>query len=193
MRYVIHRCGRVGASYRQTFQADRNDGVALFVPFEEAGEGFYFRGGALDVGPAACAEGAEDALTAGPCVGGDAAETNRGAGGYVFVWGGDAGGVDGEEGVGAAGGDGGDAGGEGGAGVEAGDGEEGGGVDEGGFGGGVETELAGCVVAEGEGAAVFVEGEGVVVSGCDGCDVEAAEGGDFVGLVVGAGWACGPT
>ena len=167
MGHVIHCCGRVGASHGETFQADGDDSVGVFVPFIETGEGFYFRGGSLDVGPAPRAEGSEDALTARPGVGGDAAETDR-AGGYFLVWGSDAGCVDGEEGVGAARGDGGDVGGEVGAGVEAGDGEEGGGVDAGGFGGGVETELAGCVVAEGEGAAFFVEGEGVVVSGCDG-------------------------
>ena len=120
------------------------------------------------MGPAAGAEGAEDALAAGPGVGCDAAEAGAWGCCFFFVGGCDAGGVDGEEGVGAAGGDGGDAGEEIGAGVEAGDGEEGGGVDVGGFRAGFETELAGCVVSEGEGAAFFVEGEGVVVSGCYG-------------------------
>lgn len=183
MRDVIHRCGRVSGAYGESFQPDGDDGVVLLVPFVQSGKGFNFRGGALHVGPAPVAEGAEDALATGPGVCCDAAQA--GAGGYFFVGRGDAGSVDGEEGVGAAGGDGGDAGEEVGAGVEAGDGEEGGGVDEGGFGGGVETELAGGVVAEGEGAAVAVEGEGVVVAGCDGGDVEATEGGYFVGLVVG--------
>ena len=118
------------------------------------------------MGPAAGAEGSEDALTAGPGVGCDAAEA--GARGRFFFGTSDSGCVDGEEGVGSAGGDGGYAGGEIGAGVEAGDGEEGGGVDAGGFGAGFETELAGGVVSEGESATFFVEGEGVMVSCCYG-------------------------
>ena len=94
----------------QPSKPDRHDAVGLFVELEEAAEGFEFGWLALHVGPAAIAEGAVDAVAAGPGVGGDAAEL--GPGDAVVASFGDAGGVDGKEGVGAAGGDGGDARGE---------------------------------------------------------------------------------
>lgn len=176
----------------QARQPDGHDGVGAFVVFEEAGEGFDFRWGGLHVRPAAVAEGAVDALTAGPGVGYDARRGARLGGGVVGGTGG-AGGVDGEEGCGAAGGDAGDGGGEAGARVEfLREGKQGGGVDEWGFRGGVEGELAGGVVAEGEDAAGGVDGEAVGVAGGDVGDLEAAQRADFVRLVVGAGGARGP-
>lgn len=181
----------MGAADGEAGQPDGHDAVGAFVVFEEGGEGFDFRGGALHVRPAAGAEGAVDALTAGPGIGRDATRAARRRG--VVAWTGGAGGVDGEEGVGAAGGDAGDGGGEAGAGVEfLLDGEEGGGVDGGGFRVVVEAELAGGVVAEGEDAAVFVDGETVGVAGGDVGDVEAAQRADFVRLVVRAGGPRGP-
>ncbi|KAL8809295.1 MAG: hypothetical protein Q9223_007945 [Gallowayella weberi] len=121
MRYVIHDRGRMRGADGEAFQSDGHDAVGAFVVFEEAAEGFEFGWGALDVCPAAVAQGAEDALTAGPGVGGDAAEVGRFD---VRAGAGDGGGIDGEEGVVAPGEDLLDGGGEAGVGVELLDGKE---------------------------------------------------------------------
>lgn len=182
VRHVVHDRGRVRGAHGERLQPDGHDAVGVFVVLEEAAEGFEFGRGALDVGPAAVAQGAEDALAAGPGVGGDAAE--EGGFDVAGAWAGDGSGVDGEEGVVAAGEDLFDGGGEAGVCVELLDWEKRGGVDVGGFAGRVEAQLAGGVVAEGEDAAFFVQDEGVVFAGCDGSNVEPSESRHFVRLVV---------
>ena len=186
MRDVVHGRADVRGADAEAFETDRHDGVVGFVVFKEAAEGFDLGGGALDVCPAAGTEGAKNALATGPGVGGDAAELAP-WGGFARL--GDAGGVDGEEGVGASGGNRCDDRGKGGAGVEFLYRNEGRNIDVEGVWGGVEAKLAGGVVTKGEDATLFVEGEGMVVTCCDGGNFEAAEGDDFVGLIVGA---CGP-
>lgn len=141
MSHVVHGCADVRTTDRKAFEPDGYNGVGNFVVFEEATEGFDFSGSSLDVCPPSRTEHAKDSLAASPGVGCNAAKS---IGGWLlYPWFGNAGGVNSEEGGGAAGGDGGYARGEVSGGVKPLNGDEGGGVDEGRFGAGVEAELAG--------------------------------------------------
>lgn len=191
---VVHDGGAVVRADADVAHADGDRAAQPLAVLEQAGEGVDLGRQRGYVRPPPVAQLAPDAVAGRPHVARDLAEAAEGrgngggvGGGGVRIRGlGDALGVNGEEGGVAAGVDAGRPRFLGRAGVELGQWEEAGGVEEGGVLGSLaDAELAAGVVAPGEDAADAVECDAVVVARGDLRDVEAVEGGDFLGGVVG--------